>query len=138
MDFFLFLWVIFALLDPDPDLATQINADPCGSGSGSETLGAGAGAGAESRIRQEKILTALQHWFTICIVRAVANLVIVNAVSLTPFCVVERRGDCPAAAASQQSDLHRRGFFRSQVIEIYVKYYLLHRKVVNLLRRVSS
>jgi hypothetical protein len=27
---FLFLWVIFALLDPDP--ATQINADPCGSG----------------------------------------------------------------------------------------------------------
>jgi hypothetical protein len=32
--FFLFLWVIFALLDPDP--ATQINADPCGSGS--ETL----------------------------------------------------------------------------------------------------
>jgi hypothetical protein len=40
--FFLFLWVIFALLDPDP--ATQINADPCGSGSGygsgSETLGA--------------------------------------------------------------------------------------------------
>jgi hypothetical protein len=42
--FFLFLWVIFALLDPDPqfemnadpDQATQINADPCGSGS--ETL----------------------------------------------------------------------------------------------------
>jgi hypothetical protein len=36
--FFLFLWVIFALLDPDP--AAQINADPCGSGSGSgsETL----------------------------------------------------------------------------------------------------
>jgi hypothetical protein len=33
------LWVIFALLDPDPDPATQINADPCGSGSGSETLG---------------------------------------------------------------------------------------------------
>ncbi len=32
--FFLFLWVIFALLDPDP--STQINADPCGSGS--ETL----------------------------------------------------------------------------------------------------
>jgi hypothetical protein len=27
------LWVIFALLDPDPDPATQINADPCGSGS---------------------------------------------------------------------------------------------------------
>jgi hypothetical protein len=26
LDFFLFLWVIFALLDPDP--ATQINADP--------------------------------------------------------------------------------------------------------------
>jgi hypothetical protein len=25
--FFLFLWVIFALLDPDPDPATQINAD---------------------------------------------------------------------------------------------------------------
>jgi hypothetical protein len=36
LDFFLFLWVIFALLDPDLDLATQINADPCGSGS--ETL----------------------------------------------------------------------------------------------------
>ncbi len=36
LDFFLFLWVIFALLDPDP--ATQINADPCGSGYGSETL----------------------------------------------------------------------------------------------------
>ncbi len=34
--FFLLLWVIFALLDPDP--ATQINADPCGSGYGSETL----------------------------------------------------------------------------------------------------
>ncbi len=30
--FFLFFWVIFALLDPDPDPATQINADPCGSG----------------------------------------------------------------------------------------------------------
>jgi hypothetical protein len=29
LDFFLFFWVIFALLDPDP--ATQINADPCGS-----------------------------------------------------------------------------------------------------------
>jgi len=34
LDFFLFFWVIFALLDPDPqfnvdpDLATQINADP--------------------------------------------------------------------------------------------------------------
>jgi hypothetical protein len=26
LDFFLFLWVIFALLDPDP--ATQIKADP--------------------------------------------------------------------------------------------------------------
>jgi hypothetical protein len=26
--FFLNLWVIFALLDPDPDPATQINADP--------------------------------------------------------------------------------------------------------------
>jgi hypothetical protein len=36
LDFFLFLWVIFNLLDPDPDPATQINADPCGSGS--ETL----------------------------------------------------------------------------------------------------
>ncbi len=42
--FFLFLWVIFALLVPDPqfyadpDPATQINADPCGSGSGSATL----------------------------------------------------------------------------------------------------
>ncbi len=46
---FLFLWVIFALLDPDPirnlnvdpDPATQINADPYGSGS--ETLDCGAG-----------------------------------------------------------------------------------------------
>ena len=28
LDFFLYLWVIFALLDPDPDPATQINADP--------------------------------------------------------------------------------------------------------------
>jgi hypothetical protein len=26
--FFIFLWVIYALLDPDPDPATQINADP--------------------------------------------------------------------------------------------------------------
>jgi hypothetical protein len=26
--FFLFFWVIFDLLDPDPDPATQINADP--------------------------------------------------------------------------------------------------------------
>ncbi len=26
--FFLYLWVIFALLDPDPDSATPINADP--------------------------------------------------------------------------------------------------------------
>jgi hypothetical protein len=29
--FVLFLWVIFALLDPDPDPRTQINADPRGS-----------------------------------------------------------------------------------------------------------
>jgi hypothetical protein len=36
--FFLCLWVIFALLDPDPDPATQINAESCGSGSGSTTL----------------------------------------------------------------------------------------------------
>jgi hypothetical protein len=46
LSFFLFLWVIFALLDPDlvrnlyadpdPDPTAQINADPCGSGS--ETL----------------------------------------------------------------------------------------------------
>jgi hypothetical protein len=28
---FLYFWVIFALLDPDP--ATHINTDPCGSGS---------------------------------------------------------------------------------------------------------
>ncbi len=36
--FLLYLWVIFTLLDPDP--ATQINTDPCGSGStsGSSTL----------------------------------------------------------------------------------------------------
>jgi hypothetical protein len=40
LSFLLFFWVIFALLDPDPDPAAQINADPCGSGygSGSETL----------------------------------------------------------------------------------------------------
>ncbi len=38
LSFFLFLWVIFSLLDPDPDPATQINADPCGSGYGSEPL----------------------------------------------------------------------------------------------------
>jgi hypothetical protein len=31
--FFLYLWVIFDLLDPDPDPPTQINEDPCGSGS---------------------------------------------------------------------------------------------------------
>jgi hypothetical protein len=36
LSFFQFFWVIFALLDPDPDPAAQINADPCGSGS--ETL----------------------------------------------------------------------------------------------------
>jgi hypothetical protein len=36
MSLFLFVGVIFALLDPDPDPAAQINADPCGSGS--ETL----------------------------------------------------------------------------------------------------
>jgi hypothetical protein len=29
---FLYLRVIFALLDPDPDTATQITADPCGYG----------------------------------------------------------------------------------------------------------
>jgi hypothetical protein len=34
--FFQFMWVIFALLDPDPNQTTQINVDPCGSGS--ETL----------------------------------------------------------------------------------------------------
>jgi hypothetical protein len=40
LDFFLFLWVIFALLDPDPQFecgsgsSNSINADPCGSGSG--------------------------------------------------------------------------------------------------------
>ncbi len=42
LSFFLFLGVIFTLLDPDPDPAAQINADPCGSGYGygsaSETL----------------------------------------------------------------------------------------------------
>jgi hypothetical protein len=30
---FLYLWVIFALLNPDPEPASQINVDPCGSGS---------------------------------------------------------------------------------------------------------
>jgi hypothetical protein len=29
LNFFVYLWVVFALLDPDPP--TQINADPCGS-----------------------------------------------------------------------------------------------------------
>jgi hypothetical protein len=38
--FFLYLWVILALLDPDPDLATQINADQCGSGATTLVLGA--------------------------------------------------------------------------------------------------
>jgi hypothetical protein len=47
-DFFLFLWVIFVLLDPDPDPATQINADPCGSGS--ETLRTGQCCGSGSEI----------------------------------------------------------------------------------------
>jgi hypothetical protein len=28
LSFFLFFWVIFALLDPDPDPAAQINANP--------------------------------------------------------------------------------------------------------------
>jgi hypothetical protein len=32
LNFFQFLWVIFALLVPDPDPATQINADPYGPG----------------------------------------------------------------------------------------------------------
>jgi serine/threonine protein kinase len=31
LHFFLLLWVIFALLNPDPEPTTQINADPCGS-----------------------------------------------------------------------------------------------------------
>ncbi len=30
MDFFLLLWVIFALLDPDPDPLTRLNSDPIG------------------------------------------------------------------------------------------------------------
>jgi hypothetical protein len=38
VSFFLFFGAIFALLDPDPDPAAQINADPCGSGSGYGTL----------------------------------------------------------------------------------------------------
>jgi hypothetical protein len=40
VSFFSIFGVILALLDPDPDPAAQINADPCGSGygSGSETL----------------------------------------------------------------------------------------------------
>jgi hypothetical protein len=42
LSFFLFFGGIFALLDPDPDPAAQINADPCGSGSGSETLNVSA------------------------------------------------------------------------------------------------
>jgi hypothetical protein len=41
LSFFLFFGVIFALLDPDPDPAAQINADP----SGSETLLCSAQAG---------------------------------------------------------------------------------------------
>jgi hypothetical protein len=35
LSFFLFFWVFFSLLDPDPDPTAQINADPCGSGYGS-------------------------------------------------------------------------------------------------------
>jgi hypothetical protein len=31
LDFFLYLRVLFALLDPDPDPATQINSDQSGS-----------------------------------------------------------------------------------------------------------
>jgi hypothetical protein len=49
LDFFLFLWVIFALLDPDPDPEPQINADPCGSGSG-------YGSGSETLDRNVKML----------------------------------------------------------------------------------
>ncbi len=36
--FSIYLWVIFSLLDPDP--ATGISVDPCGSGSGTTTLDA--------------------------------------------------------------------------------------------------
>jgi hypothetical protein len=43
LTFFLFFGVIFALLDPDPDPAAQINADPCGSDSG-----CGSGYGSET------------------------------------------------------------------------------------------
>ncbi len=39
LNFFLYLWVIFALLDPDP--ATQINTDPCGSVSTTLCTGTG-------------------------------------------------------------------------------------------------
>jgi hypothetical protein len=46
LSFFLFFGVIFALLDPDPDPAAQINADPCGSGS--ETLNFGSSILSES------------------------------------------------------------------------------------------
>jgi hypothetical protein len=30
LNFFLYFWVMFALLDPDTYPATQLNADPCG------------------------------------------------------------------------------------------------------------
>jgi hypothetical protein len=33
LDFFIFLWIRNLNADPDPDPATQIIADPCGSGS---------------------------------------------------------------------------------------------------------
>jgi hypothetical protein len=62
LDFFLFLWVIFALLNPDP--ATQINADPCrsGYGSGSETypsMGPNGGSMAmDSAVQKEEQLLA--------------------------------------------------------------------------------
>jgi hypothetical protein len=48
------LWVIFALLDPDP--ATQINADPFGSGSGSRPGSTALQVGREEikRFRNEK------------------------------------------------------------------------------------
>jgi hypothetical protein len=52
LDFFLFLWVIFALLDPDP--ATQINADPCKS----ETRQTESLKRQEQGIRRKSILHA--------------------------------------------------------------------------------
>jgi hypothetical protein len=55
LSFFLFILVIFALLDPDPDPTAQINADPCGSGSG-------YGSGSETLVKILKFFDADPGW----------------------------------------------------------------------------